>query len=95
MAGHSTVPLSWSSRLVYFISYLTAVITFTAYSAVVTSHLAVTKPALPFHTFQGLLEDGTYDFAVLKNSTTFTLFQVRRLKFLPDLINFLFGAHEI
>jgi hypothetical protein len=69
-----------------------AVITYTAYSALIISYLAVNRPELPFHTFQGLLDDGTYDFGILRNSTTFALFQVRKFNLRTGLINFLCDA---
>ena len=76
--GLNTVPRSWSCRLVHLISYITAVVTFTAYSSVIISFLAVQRLALPFHTFQGILDDGTYNFGILNTSVSFTVFQVSK-----------------
>jgi hypothetical protein len=60
--------------------YFTAVLVFTAYSAVIISHLAFMKPTLPFHSFQGLLDDTSYDLGILDEPTMFITFEVRKFK---------------
>lgn len=92
--GLNTVPRSWSCRLVHLISYVTAVVTFTAYSAVIISFLAVQRLALPFHTFQGILDDGTYSFGLLNNSVSFNFFQVRKFLNLNQACTTFYAGRE-
>jgi hypothetical protein len=47
-----------------------------AYSAFLTSSLAVQYQYLPFRDFQGLLDDGSYRLGVLRDSSHFTTFSV-------------------
>ncbi|PNF35911.1 hypothetical protein B7P43_G06973 [Cryptotermes secundus] len=79
--GHATTPRSWSCRLVFFTSYLTAVTLLVAYSATFISFLAVRKTALPFADFEGMLNDGTYRLGLFPNSA-----QMNYLQNSPDAI---------
>jgi hypothetical protein len=47
-----------------------------AYSAFLTSSLAVQRRQLPFKDFQGLLDDGSYRLGVLKDSSDINIFSV-------------------
>jgi len=59
--------------------YVTALVLFVAYSATFISFLSVTKFALPFADFQGLLRNGRYTLGVIKNSEREAFFKVRTL----------------
>ncbi|XP_069702373.1 glutamate receptor U1-like [Periplaneta americana] len=61
-------PRSPSCRLIFMTSYLLSTILLTAYSATLISFLAVRQANLPFTTFQGLLEDGSYRIGALTHS---------------------------
>ncbi|XP_015604256.1 uncharacterized protein LOC107272053 isoform X2 [Cephus cinctus] len=58
-------------RIIHLIVHLTAVVVVAAYSAALISFLAVKTISMPFTTMAGLLEDNTYDFAVVANSSEF------------------------
>ncbi|PSN36657.1 hypothetical protein C0J52_24933 [Blattella germanica] len=58
-------------RIVFFTSHLTALVLMAGYSASLISTLASREISLPFHDFQGLLEDGSYKVGVLTNSAQF------------------------
>ncbi|KAJ9591719.1 hypothetical protein L9F63_001747 [Diploptera punctata] len=73
--GHEATPLYVSSQLVFITSLIVGLIIFASYSAVIISFLSVTKSDLPFTTFQGLLDDGTYQFQIIGKSTMSILFQ--------------------
>jgi hypothetical protein len=47
-----------------------------AYSAFLTSTLAVQLQDVPFRNLQGLLNDGSYKLGVLENSFVFNVFDV-------------------
>ncbi|XP_021934640.1 uncharacterized protein LOC110837115 [Zootermopsis nevadensis] len=72
--GHDIATSLWSCRLLYLTSYLTYVILFTAYSAIFISMLAVHQFSMPFSDFQGLVDIGTYRFAVVGLSVYLDLF---------------------
>ncbi|XP_017796565.1 PREDICTED: probable glutamate receptor [Habropoda laboriosa] len=62
-------------RLVHLSVHLTAVVVLAAYSAALISYLAVKTFVMPFTTMEGLLEDGTYRFAVVHESADYSVFQ--------------------
>ena len=53
-----------------------------AYSAFLISSLAVQHRDLTFRDLQGLLHDGSYKLGVLRNSSTFNMFDVCGRKYL-------------
>ncbi|XP_031367534.1 glutamate receptor U1-like [Apis dorsata] len=63
------------TRMVHLSVHLTAVVVIAAYSAALISYLAIKTFAMPFTTMKGLLEDGSYRFAVVANSAEYTFFQ--------------------
>jgi len=67
-AGRGTMPRSWPSRVVYLTSYVVGYVLVAAYSAALVSFLAVQRDELPFTSFDGLLEDGTYEMGVTKGA---------------------------
>lgn len=67
-AGRETMPRSWSSRVVYLTSYVVGYVLVAAYSAALVSFLAVQRDELPFTSYEGLLEDGTYELGVTKGA---------------------------
>ncbi|CAL7938347.1 unnamed protein product [Xylocopa violacea] len=62
-------------RVVHLSVHLTAVVVLAAYSAALISYLAIKTFVMPFSTMKGLLEDGTYRFAVVGDSADYTFFQ--------------------
>lgn len=64
------------TRMVHLSVHLTAVVVIAAYSAALISYLAIKTFVMPFTTMEGLLEDGTYRFAVTANSADYSFFQV-------------------
>jgi hypothetical protein len=65
-----------SGRIVLFTIYMTSLVVLAAYSAFLTSSLAVQHQELPFKDFQGLLDDGSYRMGVTSNSSLFNNFNV-------------------
>ncbi|KZC11092.1 Glutamate receptor [Dufourea novaeangliae] len=62
-------------RLVHLSVHMTAVVVLAAYSAALISYLAVKTFAMPFTTMEGMLADGSYRFAVVKDSADYSFFQ--------------------
>nr|QVD39392.1 Glutamate receptor, ionotropic [Schistocerca gregaria] len=69
--GHDITPQSNACRIVYITAYITAIITFAAYSAALISSLTVVSDDLPFSDIEGLLRDGTYTVGVLNRTETY------------------------
>ena len=74
--GTDRTPMSTSGRVVYLVSYLTAVVLLAGYSAALISYLTLRKPVIPFTTFEGLLRDDTYKFELLPFSSMHSYFEV-------------------
>lgn len=70
------MPRCWPSRVVYLTSYVVGYVLVAAYSAALVSFLAVQRDELPFASFEGLLEDGTYKLGVTKGAEV-SYFRVR------------------
>ncbi|KAG7200800.1 hypothetical protein KM043_003173 [Ampulex compressa] len=62
-------------RMVQLVVHLTGVVVLAGYSAALISSLAVKTFVMPFTTMQGLLDDGTYRFAVIAESADYSFFQ--------------------
>ncbi|XP_076164713.1 glutamate receptor ionotropic, delta-1 isoform X3 [Ptiloglossa arizonensis] len=62
-------------RLVHLSIHSTAVVVLAAYSAALISYLAIKTFVMPFTTMEGMLEDGSYRFAVVANSADYSFFQ--------------------
>ncbi|XP_011175399.2 uncharacterized protein LOC105207561 [Solenopsis invicta] len=62
-------------RIVQLVIHVLAVVIVAAYSAALVSHLAVKTFVMPFTTMDGLLQDKTYRFGVIKDSADYNLFQ--------------------
>ncbi|KAK2579344.1 hypothetical protein KPH14_008295 [Odynerus spinipes] len=62
-------------RVVQFCIHLTAVVVVAAYSAALISFLAIKTFVMPFTTMEGLLKDGTYRFAVIRDSADYSFYQ--------------------
>ncbi|XP_076651475.1 glutamate receptor-like isoform X3 [Halictus rubicundus] len=62
-------------RLAQLSIQLTAVVVLAAYSAALISFLAVKTFVMPFTTMEGMLEDGSYRFAVVGDSADYSFFQ--------------------
>ena len=67
---------STSGRIVIFTTYMTSLIVMAAYSAFLTSSLAVQHTDLPFRDFQGLLNDGSYRLGVIPSTSQFNKLNV-------------------
>jgi hypothetical protein len=61
---------------VYFTAYVVGLVLVAAYSAALVSFLTVQRSELPFTSFHGLLEDGTYKLGVTKGAEV-SYFSVR------------------
>ncbi|XP_076164714.1 glutamate receptor ionotropic, delta-1 isoform X4 [Ptiloglossa arizonensis] len=64
-------------RLVHLSIHSTAVVVLAAYSAALISYLAIKTFVMPFTTMEGMLEDGSYRFAVVANSADYSFFQLK------------------
>ncbi|XP_054004327.1 probable glutamate receptor isoform X1 [Hylaeus anthracinus] len=62
-------------RMVHLSIHATAVVVLAAYSAALISFLAIKTFAMPFTTMAGMLEDGSYRFAVVADSADYSFFQ--------------------
>jgi hypothetical protein len=76
LAGREAMPRSWPCRVVYLTSYVVGLVLVAAYSAALVSFLTVQRDELPFTSFSGLLEDGTYKLGVTKGAEV-SYFSVR------------------
>ena len=67
---------------------MTSLVVMAAYSAFLTSSLAVQRQELPFRDLQGLLYEGSYRLGVQNNSTHLTNFHVcgKKKPFLTDYL---------
>jgi hypothetical protein len=55
---------------------MTSLVVLAAYSAFLTSSLAVENRDLPFRDIQGLLDDGSYRMGIVPNTSQFDKFNV-------------------
>ena len=74
--GHGETPRTLSCRLIYWVSYVIAVVIFAAYSGALISSLALQHIDPPFTTLSGLLRHGGYRVGTLANSAHFNNFDV-------------------
>jgi hypothetical protein len=75
-AGHGETPRTLSCRLIYWVSYMIAVVMFAAYSGALISSLALQRIDPPFTTLSGLLLHGGYKVGTLAKSAHFNNFDV-------------------
>ena len=75
-AGHGETPRTLSCRLIYWVSYVIAVVMFAAYSGALISSLALQRIDPPFTTLSGLLRHGGYRVGTLAKSAHFNNFDV-------------------
>ncbi|XP_011497652.1 PREDICTED: LOW QUALITY PROTEIN: probable glutamate receptor [Ceratosolen solmsi marchali] len=73
-SGHSTALID-AIRIIDLVVHLTGVIILAAYSAALISFLAVKIFIMPFSSMEGLLNDGSYKFGVIRNSADYNFFQ--------------------
>lgn len=73
-----------SSRIIFLITHLTAVIMLTSYSASLVSHIMTRVYKLPFNSFEELLEVGTYKLVVEPYSSQLMYFKVFCFCFFTD-----------
>ena len=66
-----------SGRIIILTSYMTSLVLLAAYSAFLTSSLAVQHRELPFRDLHGLLYDSSYRLGVMSNSSYINIFNVR------------------
>ncbi|XP_034946539.1 glutamate receptor ionotropic, kainate 2-like [Chelonus insularis] len=74
-----------SLRITQFTIYTTLTILYAAYSAILITSLAFQTFEPPFTTMEGLMEDGSYDLGILKDSADYDFFQNTSIKILSDL----------
>jgi hypothetical protein len=56
--------------------YVTSMVLMAAYSAFLTSSLAVQRRHLPFRDLEGLLDDGSYRLGLQRDGSYFNIFSV-------------------
>ncbi|KAJ9594600.1 hypothetical protein L9F63_027417 [Diploptera punctata] len=93
--GLDVTPVTWSCRIVYWISYLTAIVIFSAYSGALVSSLANQRIVPPFTTFQGLLKHGQYKVATVADSSHLTTFQDSTDELLRRIYEELFDKNNL
>ncbi|XP_047350396.1 glutamate receptor 1-like [Vespa velutina] len=71
--GLADFPDRSSLRIAYLSMFLSAVVLSAAYSAALISFLTSAIPVLPFHSLESLVEDGTYQFAVLRGTADYDI----------------------
>lgn len=74
--GHEDTPNSLTGRVIYLMTYITGLLVYIAYSAILISYLTVQPLVLPFTTLQGLLKTKEYSLGVLKNTADYDMFEV-------------------
>ncbi|KAL2712484.1 hypothetical protein V1478_018007 [Vespula squamosa] len=72
--GLAEFPYRLSLRLAYFSTFLSAFVVFTAYSGTLVSFLTNNFRILPFHSFEELVNDGTYQVIVYKGGSDYDMF---------------------
>jgi hypothetical protein len=75
-----------SGKIIILTTYMTSLVLLAAYSAFLTSSLAVQRRELPFRDFQGLLDDGSYRMGVMSNSSHLNNFNVCGRKYIFEQI---------
>ncbi|CAG2056909.1 unnamed protein product [Timema podura] len=83
--GQKLTPRSESSRVLFLSTHLTAVTLYAAYSASLISSLTKEVTVLPFQDLQGLLQDGTYKFAVVKKTAHYNYFEESNEPFMKEV----------
>ncbi|XP_068085174.1 probable glutamate receptor [Anabrus simplex] len=95
--GMEETPQALSCRVAFIVIYFMALILLASYSAILISFLTIQRLSLPFTDLQGLIEDGSYQMGVLRNSTEHRFFmntsdemmqQLYEKFMLPDPKNF-------
>ncbi|KAL2712483.1 hypothetical protein V1478_018006 [Vespula squamosa] len=71
--GLADFPDRFSLRIAYFSIFLLAVVLSAAYSAALISFLTSVIQILPFHSLEDFVEDGTYQFAVLRGTADYDI----------------------
>ncbi|XP_047350367.1 glutamate receptor ionotropic, delta-1-like [Vespa velutina] len=84
--GLADFPDRSSLRIAYFSIFLLAVVLSAAYSAALISFLTSAVSVLPFHSLEGLIEDGTYQFIVFRGAADYDIFTHARDPFAKKLI---------
>ncbi|XP_072759507.1 probable glutamate receptor [Anoplolepis gracilipes] len=74
-------------RMVHLVTYLTAVIILSAYSAALISFLTVKTFTLPFTTMEGLVKDESYGCGVIGNSAYYAFLQHSTDKIMSRVFN--------
>jgi hypothetical protein len=69
-------PRTSSMRLAFVALYVTSFLLLSYYSAAFITDLTLQDPALPFTSFEELIEDGTYKLGMVRNSSTLDYFKV-------------------
>jgi hypothetical protein len=79
-AGHNISTTSTAVRVIFVTSYLTAVVLFACYSAGFVSYMTLRHNTLPFTSFRGFLQDGSYKLLAMKRSVEWDYFRVSKLE---------------
>ncbi|PNF16858.1 hypothetical protein B7P43_G06079 [Cryptotermes secundus] len=91
LGGNSSVghgwTWSWPCRLVFLSASLAAVVLLAAYSATFISFLTVRHSSLPFTTFEGILQDGTFKLGILERSVELSFFDTATETVMQNVYN--------
>ncbi|KAJ9583639.1 hypothetical protein L9F63_022020, partial [Diploptera punctata] len=86
--GHDICPLSLACRIVYITAYFCAFVLLAGYGGNYTSFLTAGRPlALPFNTFQEMLDEGTYKLGSIHKSAQIDMFTKAREGIFMGLYN--------
>ncbi|PSN42841.1 hypothetical protein C0J52_14395 [Blattella germanica] len=75
MQGGDVTPKASSCRVVYFLSFIIAVVLLAAYGGILISFIAIKHEELPFTNLEGILKFKKFQFGVIQNSTEFSFFK--------------------
>ena len=79
--GTECEPKRFSTRIAFLTVFLASLVTFSAYSASLTSFLAVVKVSIPFEDLKSMYESTNYRVGSLGGTAFDDLFKVRNLNF--------------
>jgi hypothetical protein len=78
LVGYYVTPLACAGRVVYFTSHLCAIVLMAGYAGNYISFLSAGRPmVMPFTSWRGMLEDGSYRLGAMSRSAQVNFFDVR------------------
>ncbi|KAJ4433821.1 hypothetical protein ANN_16133 [Periplaneta americana] len=92
--GYSDNPYTIPARVTRLTLYVTTFAVFSFYSAAFTSDLTLQEPAMPFHSFEEFLEDGSYMLGMMPESAHIEYFRDSTEKLYKDIYSRKIAPHE-